>query len=102
MSAILRLKLRPSPLPPMTANGYIKDILNAAAVIFQNVGTTNVRLFNGAYTVLANGGVLTLNVTEDLGSLDVLQLDVMFIGAGTNRLEILTLRQGGDNSQLNC
>jgi len=102
MSAILKLKLRPTPLPPMTANGYIVDMKNIAAVIFQNVGTTNVRLFNGAYTVLANGGVLTLNVTEDLGSMDILQLDVMFQGVGTNRLEIITMRQGGDNSPLTC
>lgn len=89
-------------MAPMTANGVIPDIKNVAAIVFQNVGTTNVRLFHGAYTVLANGGALTLDVTEDFGSLDVLQLDVMFQGAGTNRLEILTLRQGGDNTQINC
>lgn len=102
MGVQLKLKLIPTPLKPMTANGYIPDMVNVAAVIFQNVGTTDVRLFKGTYTVLANGGTLTLNVTEDFGSLDVLQLDVMFQGVGTNRLEILTLRQGGDNTKLNC
>ncbi len=102
MSVQLKLKLIASPMMPMTANGIIPDIKNAAAIIFQNVGTTNVRLFHGAYTVLANGGVLTLNVTEIGGSIDQLQLDVMFVGAGTNRLEILTLRQGTDNYSINC
>lgn len=102
MSVQLKMKLRPSPLPPMTANGYITDIKGAAAVIFQNVGTNNCTLFHGNYTVLANGGTLTLNVTEDFGSMDVLQLDVMFTGPGTNRLEILTLRYGGDATNINC
>lgn len=86
----------------MTADGYITDMVGVSAVIFQNVGTTDVRLFNGMYTVLADGGSLSLNVTEDFGSMDVMNLDVMFQGAGTNRLEILTLRQGGDNTQINC
>lgn len=102
MSAIFKLKLRPTPMKPMTANGYIPDMTNIAAIIFQNVGTTNVQIFNGNYTVLANGGTLSLNVAEDLTSMDVLQLDVMFQGVGTNRLEILTLRYGGDNVQINC
>ena len=102
MSAIFKLKLRPTPMQPMTANGYIPDMKNIAAIVFQNVGTTNARLFNGNYTVLANGGTLALDVTEDLSSMDILQLDVVFQGAGTNRLEILTLRYGGDNAQLNC
>ena len=102
MSVQLNLKLIATPLAPMTANDIIPDIRNCAAVIFQNVGTTNAVLFNGAYTVLANGGVLTLNVTELGGSLDVLQLSVMFSGAGTNRLEILTIRQGADNYSINC
>ena len=102
MSVQLKMKLRPRPLPPMTANGYITDMESVAAVIFQNVGQNDCKLFNGNYTVLANGGTLTLNVTEDFGSMDILQLDVMFTGAGTNRLEILTLRYGGDNSKINC
>lgn len=98
----LKLKLRPTPLPPMTANGYLKDISGAAAVIFQNVGTTNCRIFNGMWTVLANGGTLALNVTEDFGSLDILKLSVEFVGAGQNRLEVLTLRQGNDNNEILC
>ncbi len=101
-STAFKLKLRPTPLKPMTANGYIPDLQNVASVVFQNVGTTNVRLFNGNYTVLANGGSLTLDVTEDFASMDILQLDVMFQGVGTNRLEILTLRYGGDNVYLTC
>lgn len=102
MGVQLKLKLQATPLAPMVANGYIPDIRNVAAIIFQNTGTTNAVLFNGAYTVLANGGVLTLNVTELGGSLDVLQLNVMFSGVGTNRLEILTLRQGADNYSIDC
>jgi len=102
MSVMLKLKLRPTALAPMTANGYIPDMAGVAAVVFQNVGTTNVRLFNGAYTILANGGSLALDVTEDFASMDILQLDVMFQGAGTNRLEILTLRYGGDKTVVNC
>lgn len=89
-------------MPPMTASGYIPDMKNIAAVIFQNVGTANAKIFNGNYTVLANGGVLTLNVTEDFGSMDVLQLDVVFAAGGTNRLEILTLRMGVDDTNITC
>jgi len=99
---MLKLKLRPTTLPPMTADGYMVDVVGVAAIIFQNTGTTNCHIFNGMWTILANGGTLALNVTEDLGSLDVLDLSVQFVGAGTNRLEILTLRQGNDNSTLNC
>ena len=36
------MKIRPRALQPMTATGYVPDIQNAAAVILQNVGTTNV------------------------------------------------------------
>ena len=89
-------------MAPMTANGIVPDIKGVAAVIFQNVGTTNARVFKGAYTILANGGTLTLNVTEEMGSLDLLQFDVMFQGVGTNRLEIVTLRYGNDNTPIKC
>lgn len=75
----------------MTANGYIPDMEGVVAVVFQNTGTNNVRLFHGAWTILPNS-TLALNVTEHFGTIDVLQLDVMFVGAGTNRLEILTLQ----------
>lgn len=98
----LFLKLRPTTLPPMTANGYIVDLVGVAAVIFQNTGTNPARIFNGMWTVLPNGGTLSLNVTEDFGSIDILQLDVTFSGAGTNRLEILTMRNGADDTVLNC
>lgn len=102
MSVQLKLKLRPAALQPKTTNGYITDMQNIAALVLQNVGTTNVRIFNGAYTILANGGSLTLNVTEDFGSMDVLQLDVVFQGAGTNRLEVLTMRYGPDDTVIQC
>lgn len=98
----IKTKLRTTPLQPLTENGYLPDIVDAAAIIFQNVGTTNVRLFHGAYTVLANGGVLTLNATENFASIDQLQLDVMFQGAGTNRLEILVMRYGANDVNINC
>lgn len=102
MGNMLKLKLRPTTLPPMVADGYLVDIVGVAAIILQNTGTTTCRIFNGMWTVLPNGGTLSLNVTEDLGSLDVLNLAVTFSGVGTNRLEILTLRQGGDNTKLDC
>jgi len=89
-------------MAPVTADGTIPDMKSIAALILQNVGTTNARIFSGAYTVLANGGTLTLNVTEDFASMDVLQLDVMFQGAGTNRLEIITIRYGADDAAINC
>lgn len=89
-------------MAPVTANGVIPDIPNIAAIQFQNVGDSTVRLFHGTYTVLPNGGILSLNVTEDWGSMDVFQLDVQFIGGTTNRLEIITLRYGADNSQITC
>lgn len=78
------------------------DVVGVAAIIFQNTGTNDARIFDGMYTVRANGGVLTLNVTEDEASIDVLNLSVTFSGAGTNRLEVLTLRQGKDDTQLTC
>jgi hypothetical protein len=99
---LLKLKLRPTALPPITATGYLVDVTGVAAIIFQNTGTTNCRIFNGMWTVLADGGTLALNVTEDLGSIDILNLTVEFVGAGTNRLEVLTLRQGNDNSKIAC
>ncbi len=98
----LKVKLRPTPLMPITANTYMTDVQGVAAIIFQNTGTTNCRIFNGMWTVLANGGTLAVNVTEHFGSLDVLNLSVEFVGAGTNRLEVLTLRYGNDNSEINC
>lgn len=101
-NVLLNLKLQPTPMAPMTADGYIPDMKGVMAVTFQNVGTTNARLFNGMYTVLANGGSLSLNVTEDLGLMDILKLQVMFVGAGTNRLEILTLRPSAENTVLTC
>lgn len=85
----------------MTANGYIVDMKDVVAVVFQNTGTNTVRLFHGMWTVLPNS-TLSLNVTEDFASMDILQLDVMFSGAGTNRLEILTLRPSAENTTLNC
>lgn len=100
--AKLKLKLRPTALPPITADGYMVDVVGVAAIIFQNTGTNDARIFDGMYTVRANGGVLTLNVTEDEASIDVLNLSVTFSGAGTNRLEVLTLRQGKDDTQLTC
>jgi len=99
---LLKLKLRPTPLAPMTADGYIPDMKDVVAVVFQNVGTTNVKLFNGMYTVLANGGSLALDVTEDFATMDILKLQVMFVGAGTNRLEILTIRPAAENTVLTC
>jgi hypothetical protein len=54
------------------------------------------------WSVLPNGGTLALNVTEEMGSMDILQLDVIFVGGGTNRLEILTMRQGNDDTTLKC
>lgn len=98
----LNLKIRPTALPPVTADGYLVDVVGVAAIIFQNVGTNDALIFDGMYTVRANGGVLTLNVTEDLGSIDVLNLSITFSGRGTNRLEVLTLRQGKDNTKLEC
>lgn len=100
--AKLKLKLRPTALPPITADGYMTDVVGVAAIILQNTGTNDARIFDGMYTVRANGGVLTLNVTEDEASIDVLNLSVTFSGAGTNRLEVLTLRQGKDDTQLTC
>lgn len=102
MSTMLKLKLRPTSMAPVTTDGLIPDMKNVAAVIFQNTGTTNARIFNGNYTVLANGGTLSLDVTEDFGSMDILQLDVMFQGAGTNRLEVLTIRYGADAQNVTC
>lgn len=101
MGVQLKMKLRPTPLAPMTANGYIPDMKDVVAVVFQNTGTNNASLFHGNWTVLPNS-TLSLNVTEDLASMDITQLDVMFTGAGTNRLEILTLRPGAESSVLNC
>ena len=98
----LKLKLRPVPLQPMTANGYIPDMPSIAALILQNTGDSTVRIFDGMWTVLPNGGTLAINVTEDMASMDVLQLDVVFTGGTTNRLEILTLRMGAQSAQLNC
>lgn len=89
-------------MAPMTANGTIPDMPNIAAIQFQNVGDSTVYLFHGTYTVLPNGGILSLNVTEDWSSMDVFQLDVQFVGGTTNRLEIITLRYGGDNSNVIC
>jgi len=89
-------------MQPMTADGYIPDMPNIAAIQFQNVGDSTVTLFHGTYTVLPNGGILSLNVTEDWSSMDVFQLDVTFTGGTTNRLEIITLRYGTDNSYINC
>ena len=86
----------------MTGNGHLVDVVGVAAIIFQNTGTAPVRIFGGMWTVLPNGGTLAINVTEDLGSLDVLNLDVVFQGAGTRRLEVLTLRQGNDDSIISC
>lgn len=102
MGNVLTLKLRPTPLPPITANGYLVDLVGVAAVIFQNTGTNTARIFNGMWTVLPNGGTLALNVTENFGSIDIFQLDVTFSGAGTNRLEVLTMRQGNDNTKIDC
>lgn len=102
MSVILKTKLRPTTMQPMTANGYIPDMAGIAAIQFQNAGDSTVRLFNGMYTLFPNGGILSLNVTEDMGSMDVLQLDVEFTGGTTNRLEIVTLRYGSDNTNINC
>lgn len=102
MSVQLKIKLRPTTMAPMTANGYIPDMPNIAAIQFQNVGDSTVRLFHGTYTVLPNGGILSLNVTEDFGNMDILQLDVQFTGGTTNRLEIITLRYGADNQNINC
>lgn len=98
----LNLKLRPTPLPPMTANGYLVDVEGVAAIIFQNTGDSTCRIFDGMWTVLPNGGVLALNVTEHVGSIDLLNLQITFTGGTTNRLEILTMRQGKDNTTLNC
>lgn len=103
MSALmLNLKLKPQAYAPVTANGYLQDIKGVSAIIFQNVGTNNCTLWNGMYTVLANGGTLALNATEQMGTIDILQLMVQFTGAGTNRLEIVVLRPGNDNTPIPC
>lgn len=102
MSVQLKMKLRPTAMQPVTQDTVIPDMPGIAAVQFQNVGDSTVRLFHGLYTVLPNGGILSLNVTEDFGSMDVFQLDVKFIGGTTNRLEIITLRYGADNTNINC
>lgn len=96
------MKLQPQAYSPVTASGYLQDIKGVAAIIFQNQGTNDCTLFNGMYTVRANGGVLTLNATEDFSTIDILQLMVSFSGAGTNRLEIVVLRPSKDDTPLNC
>lgn len=107
MSALTQtMKLQPQAYAPVTANGYLPDIKNVAAIIFQNVGDSTVRIFNGLYTILPNGGTLSLNATETPGSgiatIDILQLMVTFTGGTTNRLEYLVLRPGLDSSPIPC
>lgn len=103
MSALmLNMKLQAQAYAPVETSGYLQDIKGVSAIIFQNVGTNNCTLFNGMYTVLANGGTLALNVTENYGTIDILQLMVQFTGAGTNRLEIVVLRPSKDSTPLNC
>ncbi len=103
---LLNLKLQAQAYAPVTANGYLPDVKNVAAIIFQNVGDSTVRIFNGMYTVLPNGGTLALNATETPGNgiatMDILQLMVTFTGGTTNRLEYLVLRPSNDNTPLNC
>lgn len=107
MGAItLNLKLKAQAFAPMTANGYMQDIKNVAAIVFQNVGDSTVRIFNGLYTILPNGGTLSLNATESpnegLSTMDILQLMVTFTGGTTNRLEVLVLRPSNDDTPLIC
>ena len=102
----LNLKLKPQAYAPMTADGYLQDIKNVVAIVFQNVGTNTAYVFNNMYTILPDGGSLTLNATESpndgVATMDILQLMVTFVGAGTNRLEILVLRPSTDDTPLNC
>lgn len=102
----LNLKLKPQAYAPVTANGYMPDIKSVCAIVFQNVGDSTVRLFDGLYTVLPSGGSLTLNATESpedgVATIDILQLMVTFSGGTTNRLEVLVLRPGTDDNPLNC
>ena len=107
MSAIkLNLKLQPQAYAPVTTDQYLPDIKGIVAIVFQNVGDSTVRLFNGQYTILPNGGTLALNATETPGdaiaTMDILQLMVQFIGGATNRLEYVVLRPSNDQTYLPC
>jgi hypothetical protein len=91
MVAVKR-KLRPVSLAPITQPGKITPITGAAAIIFRNAGSATVNLWGGSYT-LDSKETLSLNVTEDFGTLDATEIPISFdTGTGpVQRLQILIL-----------
>lgn len=86
-----KIKLKPVFLVPITKNGgKIPDLLGISAIIMRNAGDSVISLENGAYT-LQQYETLSFNVTEDFGTMDVLDVTVNFIGGSTNKLELIIL-----------
>lgn len=89
----IKRTLRPVPLAPVTEPGKISPINGAAAVIFRNDGSATVNLWGGAYT-LDSKETLSLNVTEDFGTLDLNDISITFdtTTGAVQRLQIVVLK----------
>lgn len=90
-------KILPSPLPPVSTTSNI-DLKDIVAVILRNAGTATVNLWNGLYT-LDSKETLSLNVTEDNGYIDLLNIPVAFDTStgSVQKLQILVLKMSPNN-----
>lgn len=85
-------RLKPVFLAPVIKNGKIPDLKGVAAISLRNAGDSTVSLDNGSWT-LDSKETLSLNVTEDGATMDILDITVTFSGGSTNSLQIIILRE---------
>lgn len=88
----MRKKVRPVFIAPVTATGKIPDLVDIVAISFRNAGDSTVNLDGGKWT-LDSKETLSLNVTEDYGSMDIIGINVTFTGGSTNLLQIVILKE---------
>lgn len=96
MSTSVTYKTIPSALTPLMADGYI-DQKDVFAIIMRNAGDATVNIWNGLYT-LDSKETLSLNVTEDFTSMDLLNIPVTFdTSTGTvKKLQIIILKRNSN------
>lgn len=88
----MKKKVRPVFLAPVTATGKIPDLVDVVAISFRNAGDSTVNLDDGKWT-LDSKETLSLNVTEDYASMDVIGINVTFTGGSSNLLQIVILKE---------
>jgi hypothetical protein len=97
MTALLtKIKIRPTFIGPMTQSGALQDLMNISGIIFRNAGDNTVQINNGRYT-LDSKETLSLNVTEDFATMDVVSWNINFDADGptnTSKLQIIILKAG--------